>query len=87
MKNSSFLSSSRNQVLLLNGLLLAGGLATLQRHGWQQPDLIWVGLLLAVAFVSSLLYLRRTAAALRPIGEIARVVRRAVQFRVRAARL
>lgn len=82
MKSSSFLSKSRKQVLLLDGLLLAGGVATLQLHGWQPRDMIWVALLLAVAFLSSLVYLRRVAADLRPLDDIARVVRQIAAGRV-----
>ena len=75
MKNSSFLSKARRQVVLLNALLVAGGLTTLALYGWQIRDLLWVGAILAVGIGSSVLYLRSVATTLRPLREISRVAR------------
>jgi methyl-accepting chemotaxis protein len=82
MKNSSLLSRARGHVLLLTGLLLAAGVATLQLHGWQVNDMVWIGALLAVAMVSSFLYLRSVAAAVRPLNDISSVVRQIAAGRV-----
>ncbi|QDF98858.1 hypothetical protein CJ010_21105 [Azoarcus sp. DD4] len=75
MKNSSFLSKARAQILLLNVLLLVAGVVTLALYGWQLRDLIWVGLLLAVGFGSSHLYMRHVETTLRPLNEISRVAK------------
>jgi methyl-accepting chemotaxis protein len=73
MRPTSFISSAVLEVVFLNCLLLAAGLAGLATHGWQPLDMVWLGLLMLFGIGSGLLYLHKLRVALTPLSHISRL--------------